>query len=231
MERSICSCIGIMVSLFETRLADIFHLHTLARYSCSQALRLLLEVNKFPPALSPMTHFRTTVPSFGHLHELLELGNNQPMSSWKVQAISPDTVAPRQQDITQLDNGGRDANHIGMHSSEVHTDESIAMDPTFLFSSICFQSTALAFRSCNLFMNGIYDLFGLANDSRTDNYTQPQKIIYGQPSFLERAVSTVDFTDGLPPTEILRNKEEQTRYSALSSQYSLIQSRKSFGDF
>ena len=67
-------------------------------------------------------------------------------------------------------------------------------------------------------MNGIYDLFGLANDSRTDNYTQPQKIIYGQPSFLERAVSTVDFTDGLPPTEILRNKEEQTRHSALSSQ-------------
>ena len=169
-----------------------------------------------------MTHFRTTVPSFGHLHELLELGNNQPMSSWKVQVISPDTVAPRQQDITQLDNGDRDANHIGMHSSEVHTDESIAMDPTFLFSSICFQSTALAFRSCNLFMNGIYDLFGLANDSRTDNYTQPQKIIYGQPSFLERAVSTVDFTDGLPPTEILRNKEEQTRHSALSSQFSLF---------
>ena len=109
MERSICLSIGVMVSLFEMRLVDIFHLHALARYSCSQALRLLLEVDQFPPALSPMTHFRTTVPSFGHIHELLELGNNQPMSSWNVQVVSPDTVAPRQQDITQLDNGDRDA--------------------------------------------------------------------------------------------------------------------------
>ena len=52
MERSICVCIGVMVSLFETGLVDIFHLHALARYSCSQALRLLLEVDQFPPALS-----------------------------------------------------------------------------------------------------------------------------------------------------------------------------------
>ena len=66
-------------------------------------------------------------------------------------------------------------------------------------------------------MNGIYDLFGLANDNRTDNFTQPEEMIHGQPSFSEKAVSTVDFTDGLPPTEILRNKEEQTRHSALSS--------------
>ena len=51
MERSICLCIEVMVSLFVTRLVDIFHLHTLARYSCSQALRLLLEVDLFPPAL------------------------------------------------------------------------------------------------------------------------------------------------------------------------------------
>ena len=51
MEHSICLCIEVMVSLFETRLVDIFHLHTLARYSCSQALRLLLEVDLFPPAL------------------------------------------------------------------------------------------------------------------------------------------------------------------------------------
>ena len=98
-----------------------------------------------------MTHFRTTVPSVGHLHELLDLGNYQPMSSWNVQVFSPDTVAPRQQDITQLDKGDRDAIYIGMHSSEVHTDESNAMDQTFLFSSICFQSTALAFQSCNIF--------------------------------------------------------------------------------
>ena len=52
MERSICLCIGVMVSLFETRHVDLFHLHALARYSCSQALRLLLEVDQFPPALS-----------------------------------------------------------------------------------------------------------------------------------------------------------------------------------
>ena len=51
MERSICLCIGIMVSLFEARLVEIFHLHTLAQYSCSQVLRLLLEVDLFPPAL------------------------------------------------------------------------------------------------------------------------------------------------------------------------------------
>ena len=217
MERSICLCIGVMVSLLVTRLVDIFHHHALARYSCSQALRLLSEVDLFPPALSCMTHFRTTVPSFGHLHELLELGNNQPMSSWNVQVVSPDTVAPQQQDITHLDKGDRDAKDIGMHSSDGHTYDTIAMDQTFLFSSICFQSTALAFRSCNLFMNGIYDLFGLANDNRTDNFTQSKEIIYGQPSFSEKAVSTVDFTDGLPPTEILRNEGEHTCYSALST--------------
>ena len=168
-----------------------------------------------------MTHFRTTVPSIGHLHELIELGNNQPMSSWRVKVISPDTVAPQQQDITQLDKGDRDAKDIGMHSSGGHTDDTIVMDPTFLFSSICFQSIALAFQPCNLFMNGIYDLFGLANDNRTDNFTQPEEMIDGQPSLSEKAVSTVDFTDGLPPTEIIRNKGEQTRYSALSSQNSL----------
>ena len=178
-----------------------------------------------------MTHFRTTISSVGHLHEPLGLGNIQPKSSWSTQVVNPDSVAPRQQDITQLDTGDRDAKDIGMHSSGGHTDDTIVMDPTFLFSSICFQSIALAFQPCNLFMNGIYDLFGLANDNRTDNFTQPEEMIYGQPSLSEKAVSTVDFTDGLPPTEILRNKEEQTRHSALSSQYSLIQSRKSFGDF
>ena len=52
MERSICLCIEVMVSLFVMRLVDIFHLHTLARNSCSRALRLLLEVDLFPPALS-----------------------------------------------------------------------------------------------------------------------------------------------------------------------------------
>ena len=169
-----------------------------------------------------MTHFRTTVSSVGHLHEPFGLGSNQPMSSWNVQVVSPDTVAPRQQDITQLDTGDRDAKDIGMHSSEFHIDESSAMDPTFLFSTMCFQPTALAFRSCNLFMNGIYDLFGLANDNRMGQYNKPKEIIYGQPSFLEKAVSTVDFTDGLPPTDIIRNEGEQTRYSALSSQKSNI---------
>ncbi len=196
MEHSICSCIGVMVSLFETRLVEIFHLHALARYSCSQALRLLLEVDQFPPALSSMTHFRMTVSSVGHLHEPLGLGNIQPKSSWSMEVVNPDSVAPRQQDITQLDTGDRDAKDIGMHSSEFHRDESSTMDPTFLFSTMCFQPTALAFRSCNLFMNGIYDLFGLANDNRTDNYTQSKEIIYGQPSFSEKAVSTVDCTDG-----------------------------------
>ncbi len=231
MERSICLCIGVMVSLFETWLVDIFHLHALARYSCSQALRLLLEVDQFPPALSPMTHFRTTVSSVGHLHEPLGLGNIQPESSWSTHIVNPDSVAPRQQDITQSDTGDRDAKDIGIHSSELHIHESSAMDPTFLFSTMCFQPTALAFRSCNLFMNGIYDLFGLANDNRTDQHNIPKEIIYGQPSFLEKAVSTVDFTDGLPPTDIIRNKGEQTRYSALSSQISLIQSQNKFGDF
>ena len=153
------------------------------------------------------------------------MGNNQPMSSWKDQAVNPDTVAPRQQDITLLDNGGHQAAYIGMHSSDVHTDDSIAMDKTFLFSTICFQSMAHAFRTCNIFTNAIYDIFGHANDKRTENITQPEGRIHGQPFFSEEAVSTVDFTDGLSPVKILLNKEEQTRQSTLSSQYSLIQSQ------
>ena len=166
-----------------------------------------------------MTHFRMTVSSFGHQHEPLGLGNNQPMSSWNMQVVNPDSVAPRQQDITLLDKGDRDAKDIGMHSSEFHTDESSAMDPTFLFSTMCFQPTALAFRSCNVFKNAIYDLFGHANGNRAEHTTQSKEIIYGQPSLSRNAVSTVDFTDGLPPTEILCNKEEQTSHSALSTQF------------
>ena len=130
-----------------------------------------------------------------------------------------------------MDNGDRDANHIGMHSSEFHTDESSAMDQTFLFSTICFQSTALAFRSCNVFKNAIYDLFGHANDNRAEHTTQSKEIIYGQPSFLMKAVSTVDFTVGLPPTEIPRNKEEQTSHSALSTQIFINLIAKKFWRF
>ena len=178
-----------------------------------------------------MTHFRMTVSSFGHQHEPLELGNNQPMSSWNDQVVNPDTVAPRQQEITLLDKGDRDAKYIGMHSSEVHIDDSNAMEQTFLFSSICFQSTALAFQSCNIFKNAIYDLFGYANDNRTENITQSEEIIYGQPFFSKKAVSTVDFTNGLSPTEILRNKKEQTRYSALSTQIFINSIAKKNGDF
>jgi len=169
-----------------------------------------------------------TISSFGHPHEPIEMGNNQPMSSWNDQVVNPDTVAPRQQEITLLDNGGHHAAYIGIPSSGVHTVDTDAMDKTFLFSTICFQSMAHAFRSCNIFMNAIYDIFGYANDKRTENITQSEEIIHGQPFFSEEAVSTVDFTDGLPPAEILHNKEEQTRQSTLSSQYSLIQSQKSW---
>ena len=165
-----------------------------------------------------MSYFHMTVSSFGHPNEPVELGNNQPMSSWNYHVVNPDTVAPWQQDITLSDNGGHHAANIGMQSSGVHTVDTDAMDKTFLFSTICFQSMAHAFQSCNLFKNVIYDLFGHANDLRAEHITQSKEIIYGQPSFSEKAVSTVDFTDGLPPTEILRNKEEQTRHSALSSQ-------------
>ena len=159
------------------------------------------------------------------------MGNNQPMSSWNYHVVNPDTVAPRQQDITLLDNGGHQAAYIGMHSSDVHTDDSIAMDKTFLFSTICFQSMAHAFRTCNIFTNAIYDIFGHSNDKRAENITHPEEIVHGQPSFSEKAVSTVDFTAGLSPVDMCHNKEESTCHSALSSQYSLIQSRKSFGDF
>ena len=146
------------------------------------------------------------------------MGNNQPMSSWKDQVVNPDTVAPRQQDITLLDNGGHQAAYIGMHSSDVHTDDSIAMDKTFLFSTICFQSMAHAFRTCNIFTNAIYDIFGHSNDRRAENITHPEEIIHGQPSFSEKAVSTVDFTAGLSPVDMCHNKEESTCHSALSSQ-------------
>ena len=163
-----------------------------------------------------------TISSFGHPNEPDELGNIQPMSSWNDHVFNPDTVAPRQQDITLLDNGGHHAANIGMQSSGVHTVDTDAMDKTFLFSTICFQSMAHAFQSCNLFKNAIYDIFGHANDKRSENITHTEETIHGQPFFSEKAVSTVDFTDGLPPTEILRNKEEQTRHSALSSQYIYI---------
>ena len=167
-----------------------------------------------------------TVSSFGHPNEPVELGNNQPMSSWNYHVVNPDTVAPRQQDITLLDNGGHHDAYIGMQSSGVHTVDTDAMDKTFLFSTICFQSMAHAFQSCNLFKNAIYDIFGHANDKRTENITQPEGRIHGQPFFSEEAVSTVDFTDCFLPVKILLNKEEQTRQSTLSSQISLIQSQK-----
>ena len=172
-----------------------------------------------------MTHFRMTVSSFGHPYEPLGLGHIQPRSSWSMQVINPDSVAPRQQDITILENGDRDTKDmkdIGMHSSEFHTDESSAMDPTFLFSTMCFQPMALAFRSCNVFRNMIYDLFGHANGNRAEYTTPSKEIIYGQPSLSRNAVSTVDFTDGLSPTEICCNKEEQTSHSALSTQKIII---------
>ena len=70
MERSICLSIEVMVSLFVTRLVDIFHLHTLAQYSCSQALRLLLEVDLFPPAL------RTVWPIFVWRFRLLGINTS-----------------------------------------------------------------------------------------------------------------------------------------------------------
>ena len=76
---------------------------------------------------------------------------------------------------------------------------------------------AHAFQSCNLFKNAIYDIFGHANDKRTENITQPEGRIHGQPFFSKEAVSTVDFTDGLLPVKIPLNKEEQTRQSTLSS--------------
>ena len=164
-----------------------------------------------------MSYFHMTVSSFGHPNEPVELGNNQPMSSWNYHVVNPDTVAPRQQDITLLDNGGHHDAYIGMQSSGVHTVDTDAMDKTFLFSTICFQSMAHAFQSCNLFKNAIYDIFGHANDKRTENITQPEGRIHGQPFFSEEAVSTVDFTDGLLPVKILLNKEEQTRQSTLSS--------------
>ena len=166
-----------------------------------------------------MTHFRMTVSSFGHQHEPIEKGNNQPMSSWNDHVVNPDTVAPRQQEITLLDNGGHHAAYIGMQSSGAHTDDSDAMDKTFLFSTICFQSMARAFHSCNIFTNAIYGIFGHTNDMRTENITQTEEIIHGQPFFSEEPVSTVDFTDGLLPANILLNKEEPTCQSAVSSQY------------
>ena len=58
---------------------------------------------------------------------------------------------------------------------------------------------AQTFLSCNIFSKAIYDIFGHANDTRTENNTHPEEIIHGQPFFSEKAVSTVDFTDGLPP--------------------------------
>ena len=160
-----------------------------------------------------------TISSFGHPNEPVELGNNQPMSSWNYHVVNPDTVAPWQQDITLSDNGGHHAANIGMQSSGVHTVDTDAMDKTFLFSTICFQSMAHAFQSCNIFTNAIYGIFGYEDDKRPENIIQTEEIIHGQPFFSEEPVSTVDFTDGLLPVKILLNKEEQTRQSTLSSHF------------
>ena len=159
-----------------------------------------------------------TISSFGHPTEPIEMGNSQPMSSWNDQVVNPDTVAPRQQDITLLDNSGYQAAYIGTQSSGTHTVDTETMDKPFLFSSICFQSMAHTFHSCDIFSNTIYRIFGYANDMRTENITPTEETLHGQPFFLEKAVSAVDFTDGLPPANILLNEEEQTRHSALSSQ-------------
>ena len=51
---------------------------------------------------------------------------------------------------------------------------------------------------------------------RSENIIHAQEVLHGQPFFSEKAVSTVDFTDGLPPANIFHNEEEQTRHSALS---------------
>ena len=181
-------------------------------------LRLLLEEDLFPPALSCMSYFRTTISSVGHPMESIEKGNTPPMSSWNDQVVNPDTVAPWQQDITQLDDGRHQAKHIGTQSIGIHTDETESMDTTFLFSNICFQSMAHTFHSCDIFSNTIYRLFGYADDMRSENTSHAEEILHGQPFFSEKAVSTVDFTDGLPPANIFHNKEEQTRHSALSGQ-------------
>ena len=179
-------------------------------------LRLLLEEDLFPPALSCMSYFRTTISSFGHPTEPIEKGNSQPMSSWNDQVVNPDTVAPRQQDIAQLDDGRHHAEHIGMQSIGIHTDDTESMDKTFLFSTICFQSMARTFHSCDIFSNAIYRIFGYANDMRTENTIHTEEILHGQPFFSKKAVSTVDFTNGLPPANTFHNEEEQTRQSALS---------------
>ena len=100
-----------------------------------QALRLLSEEDSFPPVLSCMSYFRMTISSFGHPIEPIEMGNSQPMSSWNDQVVNPDTVAPRQQDITLLDNRGHQAAYIGTQSSGTHTVDTETMDKTFLFSS------------------------------------------------------------------------------------------------
>ena len=130
-----------------------------------------------------------TISSFGHPTEPFEMGNSQPMSSWNDQVVNPDTVAPRQQDITLLDNCGHQVAYIGTESNGTHTGDTETMDKTFLFSSICFQSMAHTFLSCNIFMKAIYDIFGHANDKRSENITHTEETIHGQPFFSEKAVS------------------------------------------
>ena len=178
-----------------------------------------------------MSYFHTTVSSDGHSYESIEMGNNQPMSSYSDPIADPDMVAPRQHDITTLDNNGHHAVDINAEYSGYDSVDKNATNIPFLFSTQCFQSMAQHFLPCNIFMNTICDLFERKNGKRTENIIPKEEDISGLPFSSEVSVSTTDSTNELSPVMTNRTKRDQTGYAVISIQYSLIQSRKSFGDF
>ena len=142
-----------------------------------------------PSTVECMSSFHTTVSSFGHPYESIEMGNNNPMSSYSDPIADPDEVAPMQQDIMIVESSGHHTVDIEIMHSDQRIVEKHQTRMPFLFSTQCFQSMAQHFLPCNIFMNTICDLFERKNGKRTENIIPkeedipglPQKYLFRQP--------------------------------------------------
>ena len=171
-----------------------------------------------PSTVECMSSFHTTVSSFGHPYESIEMGNNNPMSSYSDPIADPDEVAPTQQDIMNSESNGHHTVDVGTRNNGDQIVENHTTEMPFLFSTQCLQSMTRYFLPCNIFMNAIYDLFEHKNDKRPENIIPEEEFVHGQPFFSEISVSTSDFANGLPPVNTYRTKGEQSSYAAISKQ-------------
>ena len=74
-----------------------------------------------PSRVETMSSFHTAVSSFGHPYESIEMGSNNPMSSYSGPIADPDAVAPKQQDIMNLECNGHHTVDVDTANSGHHT--------------------------------------------------------------------------------------------------------------